>query len=235
MVSLQLHELRYPGAPDTLFEQARLHVPQGGMMGLIGPNGAGKTTLFHQVMENQLLPCSGEIQVDCPPAQRQMVLQHAWLPWLLTPRELLRLFLNLNEKNPKTKACHFEAFIGGSGRDRFQRLKNRRYGKLSSGERQWFSVALGLFLGGSLVLLDEPTSGLDPESRFLVWESISQANNEGKTILVSSHLIDEIAEKVQGFYLIHQKQFRFFENREAFIQKFGGRNSDEAFVNAFNP
>src|SRR5690606_17352205 len=100
-------------------------------------------------------------------------------------------------------------------RRRFDIIRHRRFGSLSTGERQWFTVSIGLHYTPKLCLLDEPTSGLDPEIRYLLWESIETSRRKGCTILIASHLIDEIADRADAFYLLHERQLHHFPDRSA--------------------
>lgn len=94
---------------------------------------------------------------------------------------------------------------------------------------------MGLFNSQSLALLDEPTSGLDPASRYLVWQAIHHQRTLGKTILVSSHLIDEISEQVDYFFLLKEGGVERFGSSGEFRLKYAAQTSDQAFVQAFHP
>lgn len=237
MIRLKQFELKYRKSDRKLFNGTDMDIEAGDLVGMIGPNGAGKTSLFH-VLSGCPPPNAevrGQVKVKCPLDSRTIVLQNAWLPTLLTVGELIELVLALNlEDRPMAKEEFLES-LDPINRQRLERLGDIRFGRLSTGEQQWLVVALGLFNSQSLALLDEPTSGLDPASRYLIWQSIHHQRTLGKTILVSSHLIDEISEQVDYFYLLKEGGVERFENAKDFRETYAAETSDQAFVKAFHP
>jgi ABC-2 type transport system ATP-binding protein len=113
--------------------------------------------------------------------------------------------------------------------DRWREIADRRFGRCSGGERAWLLCALMLFLDRELYLLDEPTVGVDPEFRALIWNRIRLRAREGKTILVSSHLLDEIGQNVDRLILLLAGQVRTFDDVDSFKRFYGKTTADEAF------
>jgi ABC-2 type transport system ATP-binding protein len=236
MISLKQFELKYRESERILFNGTCMDIGAGDLVGIIGPNGAGKTSLFH-VLAGCPPPKAeirGSVKVNCPLDSRTIVLQNAWLPTLLTVWELIELVLALNLEHKATAKEEFFESLDEINLERLDRLGDVRFGRLSTGEQQWLVVALGLFNSQSLALLDEPTSGLDPASRYLIWQSIHHQRTLGKTILVSSHLIDEISEQVDYFYLLKEGGVERFDDASHFRKTYAAQTSDQAFVKAFH-
>jgi ABC-2 type transport system ATP-binding protein len=232
LIRLDNFSFSYPKSDFEIFRAANLQLPKGGLYGLIGQNGSGKTTLFHFLNFPNFLPHTGNLVIDCPVHERQVVLQRAWLPNLLNLNELLSFVFNLNSSKADALLEEFHGDLSSHEKERFDKICSRRFGKASTGERQWFSFRLGLFLGRSLILLDEPTNGLDPGSRVEFWKAITRERERGKTIIVSSHLIDEIAEHANGLILIRNKKIELYPTAQSLVEKFGGSSSNEAFLKA---
>lgn len=206
---IRVHDLTfaYPHANWNLFEKASLEIPDNCMTCLTGPNGSGKTTLFHLIHGSPYYPYDGRIEVDCPRHRRQLLVQHAWLPQLLTCGESMRWAFALSGTDPAWGRVEFLKLLHSSEREKLRRILNRRVGKISTGERQWFTVRLGLFLGNDLVLLDEPTNGMDKSTRFQFYDSLLQARNSGKTILLTTHFSDELIQDMDFLVEIRERKF----------------------------
>jgi ABC-2 type transport system ATP-binding protein len=181
---------RYP--PDvTAVDGLDLEVARGECFGLLGPNGAGKTTTV-EILEGLLQPTAGEVQVlgrrwgEDDAALREAIgltLQETHLYERLTVRELVTLFRALYR----------------TGRDpeevvRMVSLEEKAdtwYERLSGGQKQRLAVATALVGDPELLFLDEPTTGLDPQSRRQLWDVITELKGRGKTVLLTTHYMDE--------------------------------------------
>jgi ABC-2 type transport system ATP-binding protein len=168
-----------------------LEVRRGECFGLLGPNGAGKTTTL-EVLEGILPPGEGEVEVlgrswsDSGHWLRERIgitLQETRLPDKLTVREVLALFRSFYRQ--------------GRTVDEVIRLVSLEekagawYEKLSGGQKQRLAVACALVGDPELLFLDEPTTGLDPQSRRQLWEVIGAMRAEGRTVLLTTHYMDE--------------------------------------------
>jgi len=168
-----------------------LEVARGECFGLLGPNGAGKTTTL-EVLEGLLEPTAGEVEVlgrtwsSHPRELRErlgITLQETRLPERLTVGEVVRLFRSFYRKGREV-----DEVIGlvalGEKRDAW-------YDKLSGGQKQRLAVACALVGDPELLFLDEPTTGLDPQSRRQLWDVVVGLKEEGKTVLLTTHYMDE--------------------------------------------
>jgi len=176
-----------------------LRVREGEIYGLLGPNGAGKTTLIRSIV-GLIAPDAGSVTVlgrklpdlDVLRNVGYMTQQAALYPGL-SVAENVRFFAAING-------------VEGSIDEvlRFVRLDNRKnsvVSNLSGGMRQRCSLACALVHKPKLLLLDEPTVGVDPQLRVQFWEDFRRMADEGTTIIVSSHVMDE-AERCQRLGLI---------------------------------
>jgi ABC-2 type transport system ATP-binding protein len=168
-----------------------LSVPVGECFGLLGPNGAGKTTTI-EICEGLLEPDGGDVEVlgmrwsTDEKRLRQLMgiqLQETQLAEKLTVTETLRLFRSFYEQ--------------GRGVDdvitlvQLEEKRHARVGMLSGGQKQRLAVACAIVGDPKLLFLDEPTTGLDPQSRRQLWELISRFRNEGRTLVLTTHYMDE--------------------------------------------
>ncbi|MEJ2575399.1 MAG: ABC transporter ATP-binding protein [Gammaproteobacteria bacterium] len=179
-------EKRYPGV--TAVDGVSISVPTGRCFGLLGPNGAGKTTTL-EMLEGITEPSSGEILFRGAARGRGfrevigIQFQSTSLQDFLTVREVMRFFAALYPRHAGiddlVQRCELADFL-----DRDTR-------KLSGGQRQRLLLALALINEPDLVFLDEPTTGLDPQSRRNFWRLIESIRAEGKTILLTTHYMEE--------------------------------------------
>jgi ABC-2 type transport system ATP-binding protein len=168
-----------------------LHVEQGECFGLLGPNGAGKTPTI-EILEGLLPATSGDVEIlglhwgDNDDAIKQQIgisLQETRLSEKLTVRETVTLFRSLY----RTGLTPAEVIAHVSLDDK----ADSRVGKLSGGQKQRLAVACALVGDPQLLFLDEPTTGLDPASRREIWEIIRGLRERGRTILLTTHYMDE--------------------------------------------
>jgi ABC-2 type transport system ATP-binding protein len=167
-----------------------LTVARGEIFGLLGPNGAGKTTLL-SCLEGLHSPEGGSLQIAglTPKAAKSKLgiqLQKTALLDDLTATELLETYAALYGV-PLTRV-QIDALLA-----RFDLTEQRnKYARhLSDGQQQRLALAIALVNDPEIVLLDEPTSALDPHARRAVWEIIRQMHTEGRTIVITTHSMEE--------------------------------------------
>jgi ABC-2 type transport system ATP-binding protein len=181
---------RYP--PDVLaVDGLDLEVARGECFGLLGPNGAGKTTTV-EILEGLLPPTSGEVEVlgqtwvhhaHALRARLGITLQQTNLPERLNVQELLERFRSFYDRGRTTEEVM-----------RLVSLEDKRkawFERLSGGQKQRLAVACALVGDPELLFLDEPTTGLDPQSRRQLWEIVAGLKAEGRTVLLTTHYMDE--------------------------------------------
>ena len=166
-------------------------VQRGEVFGLLGPNGAGKTTTV-EILEGYRKRDGGEVEVlGTDPAraggdwreQIGVVLQSSAMYETLTPAEMLRLFAGYyREPRPVDEVIEL---VG------LHEKRDDRVRRLSGGQRRRLDLGLALIGDPELIFLDEPTTGFDPAARRRAWETIRGLRGLGKTILLTTHYLDE--------------------------------------------
>ena len=170
-------------------------IEQGACFGLLGPNGAGKTTTV-EVLEGLLAPTAGDVEVLGRRWGREeqeirervgVCLQQTVLSEKLEVGETLSLFRAFYREGREPAEVIDEVGLADKRR--------ARVGTLSGGQKQRLAVACALVGDPELLFLDEPTTGLDPQSRRQVWELVRRFKERGRTVLLTTHYMDE-AEKL---------------------------------------
>lgn len=165
-----------------------LRIRPGICFGLLGPNGAGKTTTV-EMLEGIRPPDSGEILYKGEPQGRRfreeagIMFQATALQDFLKVREILHLFQRLYQRTLPLDELIERCTLG-----EFLEQDNRQ---LSGGQRQRVLLAVALLNDPDIVFLDEPTTGLDPQSRRNFWNLLRDIKQRGKTILLTTHYMDE--------------------------------------------
>jgi len=178
-----------------------------GVTGLLGPNGAGKST-FLKLAAGQLAPSQGEVRVLGKPAWGSPELFHRvgvcpepdafWegLTGLQFLMALLRL-TGFDDAECKRRADHALEQVA------LTEARDRKIGGYSKGMRQRIKMAQSLAHDPQVLLLDEPLSGMDPVNRRRVVDLVKKLGREGRTVLVSSHILHEVEAMTRRVLLIH--------------------------------
>ncbi|WP_410222471.1 ABC transporter ATP-binding protein [Pedobacter sp.] len=161
------------------------------IFGLLGPNGAGKTTTL-EIIETLREKTSGEILVDNMDVDKDasaikrvigVQLQAAGYYPNLNLTELLELFAGLYNVNIDPAEMLAKVNL--------QDKAKAKYKELSGGQKQRFSIATTLINSPKVIFLDEPTTGLDPQARRNLWDLIIEIRNNGTTVVITTHYMDE--------------------------------------------
>jgi ABC-2 type transport system ATP-binding protein len=168
-----------------------LEVRTGECFGLLGPNGAGKTTTI-EICEGLLERDSGDVELLGMTWEREpdrlkeklgIQLQDTQLSDKLTVAETLQLFRSFYKAGREVKDVIDLVQL--------DEKTNARVGTLSGGQKQRLAIACAMVGDPELLFLDEPTTGLDPQSRRQLWELIEEFRSTGRTILLTTHYMDE--------------------------------------------
>jgi len=177
----------------------------GGVTGLLGPNGAGKSTILHMI-GGFLAPSSGAVTVGGSPSWRHpemyrrigLVPEREAVYPFLTGREFAVANARLQGMAPPQAA---EAAARAIGLVELEDAADRPIGTYSKGMRQRAKVAAALVHDPPILLLDEPFNGMDPRQRLHMMDLLHQMAAEGRTILFSSHILEEV-ERLAGRVLV---------------------------------
>jgi len=199
MPLVELRNLEKSYGSVKALEKLTLEIPQGSFFGLLGPNGSGKSTTL-RILCTLLEPDSGQVTVAGENALKNSrnvrskigyVAQEVAIDKILTGRELLQLHGNLYHLNRTYREERIENLVEQLD---MKEWIDRRSGSYSGGMRRRLDLATGLMHEPDLLVLDEPTVGLDIESRSKIWSLLKDLHKGGKTILLSSHYLEEIDE-----------------------------------------
>jgi ABC-2 type transport system ATP-binding protein len=189
--ALRVHHLRKAYKDVVAVDGLDLAVQTGECFGLLGPNGAGKTTTV-EICEGLTSPDSGDVDVlgqrwSSNAAQlRQRLgiqLQDTQLSEKLTVFETVRLFRSFFRQGAEAREVIARVQLGEK--------QKSRVGDLSGGQKQRLALACALVGDPDFLFLDEPTTGLDPQARRQFWELIEEFKQSGRTILITTHYMDE--------------------------------------------
>src|ERR671932_417254 len=189
--AVQVRGLRKSYGELEALQGVDLDVRRGEVLALLGPNGAGKTTLV-EILEGHRTADAGDVSVlGHDPAKRErdfrerigIVLQEEGIDRALGVREVVELY---SAAYPAPRLAAEVLDLVGLG-DR----QDVRVGALSGGQRRRLDLALGIAGDPELVFLDEPTTGFDPSARRQSWELVGRLRDLGKTILLTTHYMDE--------------------------------------------
>ena len=199
--ALDITDLRkvYAGGVEAL-KGINLAVPEGEFFGLLGPNGAGKTTTIG-IATGLVKLTAGAVQIMGYDVERQfrqarrligLAAQELNFDWFFSIEDLMLLqagYYGIGRKIARENAARLLDEFG---------LKAKRKAKpreLSGGMKRRFQIARSLVHNPDILILDEPTAGVDVELRHMLWDYLARLNGEGKTIILTTHYIEE-AEKL---------------------------------------
>ncbi len=227
-------EKRYPTGVEAL-KGVSIEIEPGEIYGLLGPNGAGKSTLIH-CATGLAQPTGGTIEVfghdaihDYAPARQAIGLapQEVNLDWFLTVEETLDFHAG---------------YFGMPGKERRERTKelletfsltekaDERTRTLSGGMKRRVILARALMHRPRLLILDEPTAGVDIELRLELWHYVQKINQEGTTILLTTHYLEEAEQLCDRIAFITDGQIAAQGTSEGLAERYGVPNLEDAYL-----
>jgi len=219
----------------TAVDGLSLTVEKAELFGLLGPNGAGKTTTIN-VLSGLLKPTSGSVtvggyDVEKDPSKVKALIgvcpQDTAVFSYLTGRENVELFGNLHamqkEKLKKKTDELLEKMSLVSDAE-------RRVGKYSGGMRRRINLIMALVHDPEIAFLDEPTVGMDPQSRRAVWDFIKELKKQNKTVILTTHYMEEAEELCDRVGIIDYGKLIALGAPEQLKAKFEAKNLEEVFI-----
>ena len=207
---------------NEVLKKVDLKIEEGEFYALMGPNGSGKTTLV-SIIASVSLPTSGVVRIYEHEEAKELISyvpQDNFSSPLLTGKENLIYFARLYgfSKNEAKKLA--ENILDKIGLSEVSEMRVSNY---SGGMRKRLEVATGFFPGTKILILDEPTTGLDPSARREFFGLINEINEEGRTILLITH-IGEDAELASRVGFIDEGRIIIEDNPEGLKKRSGLKN-----------
>ncbi len=212
-----------------------LNIPEGEVFGLLGPNGSGKTTTIN-CLTGLLNPTEGTVKLGGFDVQRQgrearavmgVSPQETAICPYLTGKENVELFGELYSVPRKT----LDARVGYVlEKVSLMDDAGRRVGKYSGGMKRRVSIAMALVTDPKVVLLDEPTVGMDPQARREVWDFIMELRDKGKTIVITTHYMEEAEELCDEVGVIDHGKLIALGSPAELKKKYGAKDLEDIFI-----
>ncbi|HHF3253030.1 TPA: ABC transporter ATP-binding protein [Vibrio alginolyticus] len=209
----------------TAINNITLNVPKGSIYGFLGPNGCGKSTTI-RVLTGLLSPSEGNVDVlglEIPKQSELLRLKIGYMTQKfslyddLTVQENLEFIGQIFGMETKALKARIEEQLATYGLDQ---LRKQRVGGMSGGQKQRLSLAAATMHKPELLFLDEPTSAVDPENRRDFWEQLFDLSDQGTTILVTTHYMDE-AERCHRLAIMEAGKIRADGEPEELMAQMG--------------
>ncbi|HRE47075.1 MAG TPA: ABC transporter ATP-binding protein [Aggregatilineales bacterium] len=203
---IEVHNLQKSYGHVVAVGGVSFSVQKGEIFSIVGPNGAGKTTIIETIIGLRKAD-GGQISVlglDPQQDARELSnrigtqLQQSALPDRMKVWEALDLYASFYERTIPWEPLLEQWGLGDK--------RNAQFANLSGGQKQRLFICLALLNDPEIVFLDELTTGLDPQSRRATWELVTAIRNQGKTVMVISHYMDEVEELADRVAIIDHGQ-----------------------------
>lgn len=215
-----------------VLDNINLTVDQGQIIGLIGPSGSGKTTLVKTIMSMEK-PDTGIVTIYNTQMPNRKTLQNIGymaqsdaLYEDLSAKDNLIFFgklFSVNKKNLEERVLYLAKLVN------LQDQLNKKVKNFSGGMKRRLSLAISLIQNPDLLILDEPTVGIDPVLRLDIWKELKSLKNNGKAIIVTTHVMDE-AEKCDVLLLIRDGKIIANGSPDELKNKFNVKSIEDVFL-----
>ena len=210
-----------------------LEIPSGSLFGLLGLNGAGKSTIIN-ILAGLCLKSSGIVKINnfnIDKERKQASCQIGIVPQeinfdpFFTPREILEVqsgLYGIQKKYRKTNEILEDLDLTNKA--------NSYTRSLSGGMKRRLMIAKALVHDPSILVLDEPTAGVDVNLRQQLWDYINKLKKKGKTILLTTHYIEEAERLCDRICIVDRGQIILSEKKNAIIKKFKEKKLEDIFI-----
>ncbi|MCL2172126.1 MAG: ABC transporter ATP-binding protein [Candidatus Bathyarchaeota archaeon] len=221
MFSIEVTDLKKSYGSLKAVDGITFTVKQGEVFGLLGPNGAGKTTTI-EIMEGLRERDSGEVKIlgldpwkDGYEVHKKIgvIPQEFTFFEKTTPKEAINYYANLFNVKVDADAILKEVLL--------DEMEKHVFESLSGGQKQKTGLALSLVNSPEVLFLDEPTTGLDPNARRAIWEVIRKLKSKGKTIILTTHYLDEAQQLADRVAIMDHGHIVAIGTTEEIIQQHG--------------
>ena len=219
----------------TAVENLSLQVSKGELFGLLGPNGAGKTTTIN-ILCGLIKPTSGTAKIYGYDVLKEtqkvkeligVCIQETAIYPYLSGKENLELFGKLYGMNKKTIKERSNMLLTKMALNEDAKRVTAKY---SGGMKRRLSLALALIHDPQIAFLDEPTVAMDPQSRHAVWDFIKEQKTKGKTIILTTHYMEEAEELCDRIGIIDHGKLIALGTPKELISKNNVKNLEEVFI-----
>ncbi|MCW4004926.1 MAG: ABC transporter ATP-binding protein [Candidatus Bathyarchaeota archaeon] len=219
----------------TAVDNLTLQISKGELFGLLGPNGAGKTTTIN-ILCGLIKPTGGSAQILGYDVQKDtakvkelisVCTQETAIYPYLTAVENLELFGNLHTLDKKTLKTRRDMLLDKMG---LAEDAKRKASKYSGGMKRRLSLALALIHDPEIAFLDEPTVAMDPQSRHAVWDFIKDQKSRGKTVILTTHAMEEAQELCDRVGIIDHGKLIALGTPKELIAENRVKNLEEVFI-----
>ena len=219
----------------TALDGISLQIEKGELFGLLGPNGAGKTTIIN-ILCGLVKPTSGSATVCGYDVQEQtnkvkdligVCLQETAVYPYLTGAENIDLFGNLYTMNKDTLKARRDMLLQKMG---LEEEAKRKVSKYSGGMKRRLSLILALIQDPNVAFLDEPTVAMDPQSRHAVWDFVKELKKQDKTIILTTHYMEEAEELCDRVGIIDHGKLIALGTPKDLVSEAGVKNLEEVFI-----
>jgi len=231
---------QYPQAKANAVDGVSFEVERGGVFGLLGPNGAGKTTTIG-ILTTAVVPTGGEASImgfDVVNEQVRVKQRIAVVPQRpnldrsLLVREILTFHAAYHGVARRERETHADELLRELG---LYERRNEKADRYSGGMSQRLMIARALMHKPDVLFLDEPTNNLDPQSRLFLWERIRALNEQGLTILLSTHDMHEADQLCQRIAIMDHGKILVNDTPTELKKLIPGGNSLELHVETADP
>jgi len=234
-VSLEALDFRYPGSDVALLSNLSLNIEKGDSFGLFGPNGAGKTTLMN-LMTGVLNVNAGNVKILGHPIgtpSKKVNRLFGFVPQdfsfydelsAVENLEFYGAWAGLDSKRIKKRTAELLHILG------LEDVKKRQVGKFSGGMKRRINLAIGVIHNPSVLFLDEPTVGVDVQTRHAIISYLKELNENGTTLIYTSHQLSEAEALCRDIALIDIGQIVAEGTLDELNKKYKKKSLEELFL-----
>jgi len=228
-MTIEIDNLHKQFGKNQVLKGIDLNIDKGRIYAILGPNGSGKTTLIKSIL-GMVIPDKGEISVLEQSIKKgwkyrkkiDYLPQIANFPPNIKVKELINMIKDLRNA-PSTEAELIELF----GLEPFL---NKKLSTLSGGTKQKVNIVLTFMFDSPLIILDEPTTGLDPRALIRLKELILKEKNNGKTILITSHIMQFVEEMADEILYLLEGEIYFKGSIQKLLEQTKQTNFEHAIA-----
>ncbi|MGB3464942.1 MAG: ABC transporter ATP-binding protein [Cyclobacteriaceae bacterium] len=218
---IQIEKINKFYGKTQALKDVSLNIAENRVLAIIGPNGSGKSTLI-KILTGLLKDYDGNVKFVNPDlANINLASEEFGFPGYYTVGSIIRLFTAV-KTDDKSNEDHIVELMG------LQNLSKKKISTLSQGQKQRLNIACALIGAGKTIILDEPNNGLDPDGFILLRELIEELKHRGHTIIVASHLLNEVENFAEDVVFIKEGCVILSQNMEGILRDYN--SLEEAYI-----